>query len=121
MSFAYLRPTFAVHFQMTNADYGFASGLFYTTYIVFQIPATILISRLKRPQLFLAFICFGWGATSAAIAIMPTLLHFNACRFLLGIFEAGAYPCMWYYISTLIPPAYHTITFVFVEAGMLAG
>lgn len=95
--------------------------MFYATYTALQIPATILISRTARPQLFLALICIGWGAASAATAVMPNLLGFNICRFLIGVFQAGAFPCIWYYISILIPPTHYTLAFVGAELGLSAG
>jgi MFS family permease len=40
-----------------------------------------------------------WGITAACFASLRSVPQFLALRFLLGVFEAGALPGMWSYLS----------------------
>lgn len=119
MSLAFLRDDFKDHYELSKSDYGLASGIFYSTYITLKLPSTILMSRTKRPHLFLACSCVGSGIVSAVIAVMPNLTGFIICRLLQGLLQAVMVPGTWYYVAMLVPPAYITITLVVVEAGIL--
>ena len=52
-----------------------------------------------RANLYLASIIFLWGLCACAFALMRTPREFYALRLLLGVFEAGAFPGMWYFLS----------------------
>lgn len=69
---------------------------------VFQLPSNIALDFFGGP-LWISFICATWGAVAAAFAGIKNEATFLALRFLLGIFEAGAFPGMVYYVSCFYP------------------
>jgi ACS family tartrate transporter-like MFS transporter len=46
---------------------------------------------------------FTWGFLSAAMMFISTPLQFYVMRFLLGVAEAGFYPCLIYYFASWFP------------------
>ena len=63
-----------------------------------QIPSNLLLKH-TRANVYLATIILLWGMCACAFAGMRTPGQFYAHRLLLGIFEAGAFPGMWYFLS----------------------
>src|SRR3954452_22644885 len=49
--------------------YGFAAGIFFISYAMFQIPATVLLERMGARRTVFA-IMTAWGALSAATAFV---------------------------------------------------
>ncbi len=66
-------------------------GAFFLTYALFQVPVGALADRYG-PRLILALCVVGWSAMTATTAAAGGFLGLLACRLLLGIAEAGAYP-----------------------------
>jgi ACS family tartrate transporter-like MFS transporter len=56
-----------------------------------QLPSNIALDFFGGPT-WIAFICLTWGAVAAGFAGIKNEATFLALRFLLGIFEAGAFP-----------------------------
>ncbi|KAJ8081894.1 hypothetical protein PM082_007740 [Marasmius tenuissimus] len=82
----------------TGQLYDWVNSAFFFTYILFQIPAT-LVSKLFPPRVWLACAAMGWGLSST---LMSTAFNFGglmAARFFLGIFEAGFGPSIPLYFS----------------------
>src|SRR5215475_15604076 len=64
-------------------EYGFGAGLFYLGYLLFQVPASILLERAGARR-SICFILVLWGAVSASTAGMSRPIEFYALRCLLG-------------------------------------
>jgi MFS family permease len=65
--------------------------VFFTTYIVFQPPATVLTRKIG-PRYFLAGLCVAWGAVMIGMGFTRSWAALAACRVILGLFEAGFFP-----------------------------
>ncbi|KJX96043.1 phthalate transporter like protein [Zymoseptoria brevis] len=79
--------------------YSIVTLVFFTTYVFFQPPATVLTKKIG-PRNFLATICFLWGCTMIAMGFVKTWQQLAALRVVLGIFEAGFFPGCVYLLST---------------------
>ena len=66
-----------------------------------QIPSNLLLKH-TRANVYLASIIFLWGICACVFALMRSPEEFYALRLLLGIFEAGAFPGMWYFLSRYV-------------------
>jgi MFS family permease len=67
-----------------------------------QVPANFAMMRFGfRP--WLSFLLIGWGIVAVCFMFINSAWSFYLLRVLLGIFEAGAFPCMWYALSVFIP------------------
>src|SRR5690349_12176436 len=64
--------------------YGFAAGIFFISYAVFQIPATVLLERIGARRTVFAIMA-AWGACSATTAFVQTPIAFYFLRVLLGL------------------------------------
>jgi MFS family permease len=67
----------------------------------------------------MSIICFAWGMVATAFAGIRNQATFLALRFLLGIFEAGAFPGMVFYVSTLYPRNRTQVPMTAIVMGIL--
>ncbi|KAH0428258.1 major facilitator superfamily transporter [Colletotrichum camelliae] len=79
-------------------DYNIILSTFYISYILFEIPATVLCKWIG-PGWFLPATSLAFGIVSIATAFCESRAAICGVRFLLGIFEAGMLPGIAYYLS----------------------
>lgn len=79
--------------------YSIVTLVFFTTYVFFQPPATVLTKKIG-PRTFLSAICFLWGCTMIGMGFVKTWQQLAALRVVLGVFEAGFFPGCVYLLST---------------------
>ncbi|KAF1979576.1 MFS general substrate transporter [Bimuria novae-zelandiae CBS 107.79] len=84
--------------RLKGFDYNMVLSIFYISYILFEIPATIAC-KWMGPGWFLPASTLGFGIVSVATAFVKTRAQACALRFLLGIFEAGIMPGVAYDLS----------------------
>ncbi len=100
ISFAALQMN--ADFGFTPSVYGFAAGIFFIGYFLFEIPSNLLLARVgARP--WLARIMVSWGLVVVAMAYVRGTNSFYALRFLLGVAEAGLLPGVLLYLSRWVP------------------
>lgn len=90
---------------LTSTVYGWAAGIFFLAYIVFEIPSNLIMERVGA-RIWIARIMISWGLVTAATAFVvgPTSLFF--ARFMLGFAEAGFFPGALLYLTYWCPAAY---------------
>ncbi|KEZ44001.1 Tna1 [Scedosporium apiospermum] len=79
-------------------DYNVVLSVFYVSYIIFEIPASICC-KWMGPGWFLPLTSLLFGVASIATAFVHSRAAICGVRFLLGIFEAGMLPGIAYYLS----------------------
>ncbi|KAF4473020.1 major facilitator superfamily transporter [Fusarium albosuccineum] len=79
-------------------DFNLVLSVFYVSYAVFEIPATLLC-KVMGPGWFIPLTTLLFGVCTVGTAFVETRGQVLACRFLLGIFEAGMLPGIAYYLS----------------------
>ena len=84
------------------ATFGFAAGIFFLGYILFEVPSNIILHRVGA-NIWLARIMFTWGLVSMGMAFVHGATGLYVMRFLLGVAEAGFIPGMTLYILLWIP------------------
>ncbi|KPM43401.1 hypothetical protein AK830_g3137 [Neonectria ditissima] len=84
--------------NLQGYDYNKILSVFYISYILFEIPATITCKWIG-PGWFLPITSLLFGGVSIATAFVKTQSAICGVRFLLGIFEAGMLPGIAYYLS----------------------
>jgi len=82
--------------------YGFGASIFFVGYIMMEVPSNLMIGWMGVRQTF-ARIMILWGLTAAATAFVTTPFHLYSVRFLLGVFEAGLYPGIIFYLTRWYP------------------
>jgi MFS transporter, ACS family, tartrate transporter len=89
---------------LTPEQFGFAAGMFFVGYCLFEIPSNVALQRYGARQ-WLAFIMAAWGLASAATAFATGPVSYSVIRFLTGVAEAGFFPGAIFYIATWFPAA----------------
>lgn len=87
---------------LTASMYGLGVGIFYISYIIFEVPSNIIMTRVGARR-WIARIMISWGIVSAGMALVNSPTQLYVMRFLLGIAEAGFAPGIIYYISCWFP------------------
>ena len=102
---------------LTPTIYGFGGSLFFIGYMVFQVPAVLILERFgARWTVF--WILLTWGAISAANALIQGETSFYLIRFLLGVAEAGFFPGMIFYLTLWFPPAWRARVNAYFYSGI---
>ena len=87
---------------LTTSMYGLGVGMFYISYILFEVPSNILMTKVGA-KLWIARIMITWGLVSTGMGFIHTPNQLYVMRFLLGMAEAGFAPGIIYYISCWFP------------------
>lgn len=90
---------------ISDAVFGFGSGLFYITYVIFEIPSNMLLEKIGA-RIWIARIMITWGIVSACSVFISGEKSYYALRLLLGVAEAGFFPGVILYITYWFPPKY---------------
>lgn len=84
--------------NMSNYQFTLALMVFLVAYAVFEVPSNILLKKL-RPSRWLAFLMLSWGVMTMCLGATHSFGSVTAVRFLLGMFEAGLFPGLVYYLT----------------------
>ncbi|KAK1570133.1 major facilitator superfamily transporter [Colletotrichum navitas] len=84
--------------HMSNHDFTIALMVFLIAYAVFEVPSNVLLKKL-RPSRWLSFLMFSWGAVTIGLGGATNGAAVTGVRFLLGVFEAGLFPGLVYYLT----------------------
>lgn len=87
---------------LTATAYGLGAGLFYVTYILFEVPSNLALNRFGARR-WIARIMISWGIVAGCMALVQGPASFNAIRLLLGAAEAGFTPGIIFYLSLWFP------------------
>ncbi|NHN87963.1 MFS transporter [Acetobacter conturbans] len=101
---------------MSEAVFGFGTGLFFLGYILCEVPSNLLLVKFGARN-WIARILVTWGLCSGLMMFVQTPTQFYALRFLLGVAEAGFMPGVLYYLALWFPPRYRSK----VTAAFMAG
>ncbi|KAL7625270.1 hypothetical protein AAE478_004486 [Parahypoxylon ruwenzoriense] len=106
---------------MTNYQYTIALMIFLVAYGLFEVPSNILLKKL-RPSRWIAFLMFSWGALTIGLGGVHSYATVTVVRFLLGVFEAGLFPGLVYYLTFWYKTEERSIRVAFILASAtLAG
>jgi len=84
------------------ATFGFAAGVFFWGYFLFEVPSNIILEKLGA-RIWIARIMVTWGLLSGATAFCTGPYSFMTVRFLLGLAEAGFYPGLVLFFTYWFP------------------
>jgi MFS family permease len=86
----------------SDAVYGLGAGIFFVTYLLFEVPSNLLLEKIGARLTFLRIMVL-WGLASAATAFVTEAWQFYGIRLLLGMFEAGFFPGIILYLTYWFP------------------
>lgn len=92
---------------LTASAFGFASGIFFIGYFLFEIPSNAGTIKFG-PRIWFARILITWGIFATLLGFVRTPTELYICRFMLGVCEAGFFPSVVYYFTVFFPQKYRT-------------
>jgi ACS family tartrate transporter-like MFS transporter len=106
---------------LTATAYGLGAGAFFWSYVLFQVPANMILTRLGARR-WIMIIMLMWGVCSAGAALITGATSFVIVRFLLGIAEAGFFPGVAFFVTRWFPSRHRGRAMgVFYATGASAG
>lgn len=120
------RANISVAALTMNADlglstqmYGLGAGLFYVTYILFEVPSNIILARVGARR-WIARIMVTWGFVACGMAFIQSANQLYVMRLLLGAAEAGFTPGIIYYLSRWFPTSNRAraMSFFYIAAAL---
>lgn len=103
------------------AVYGFGAGIFFVSYVLFEVPSNLLLHRIGV-RIWIARIMITWGIASSAMMFVQGTASFYTLRFILGAAEAGFFPGIILYLTRWFPAAERARAIaLFMTATALAG
>jgi MFS transporter, ACS family, tartrate transporter len=96
VSFANLRMS--ADLGLSDRVYGLGVGMFYVTYVLFEIPGAIIVERWSARK-WIARIMISWGIVTILTGFVHTAAQFYAARFFLGAAESSFFPGMIVYLT----------------------
>ncbi|KAJ7271175.1 MFS transporter [Mycena rebaudengoi] len=107
--------------KMTNFQYTIALMVFLIAYALFEVPSNYFLKKLS-PSRWIAFLMLSWGALTMGIGGTTSYGEVTGLRFLLGVFEAGLFPGLVYYLTFWYRKEERSMRFAFILASAtLAG
>lgn len=98
--------------------YSIGVAMFPISFCLFQVPANLIMVRVGFKR-WLAFLLVAWGLVTMSFMFIRSPAGFFICRLLLGVFEAGAFPAMWWVISTFYPKKLITKPYTYLTIGIM--
>lgn len=87
---------------MTPSDYALALSIFFVGYVIVEIPANMVIKKVK-PHRFITAIMILWSICMICMGLVRNAAQLTALRFFLGIFEGPLFPCLNFVFRCVLP------------------
>eukprot|EP01100_Stratorugosa_tubuloviscum_P008116 TRINITY_DN3382_c0_g1_i1.p1 TRINITY_DN3382_c0_g1~~TRINITY_DN3382_c0_g1_i1.p1 ORF type:complete len:495 (+),score=207.23 TRINITY_DN3382_c0_g1_i1:646-2130(+) len=84
--------------NLNEKQFGFAVGVFYFGYILFEIPSNLILKSIS-PSLWIGLIVCAWGICSTLMIFAHDFVSLIIIRVFLGISESGFFPGMVFYFT----------------------
>ncbi|PHZ11527.1 MFS general substrate transporter [Rhizopus microsporus ATCC 52813] len=84
--------------NLSKSQYQWSLSIFYFSYVIFDLPSNIIMRRW-RPSFWLGILMFFWGTVATAMAASKNFASIASARFFIGLFEAGFFPGVIYFMS----------------------
>jgi ACS family tartrate transporter-like MFS transporter len=101
---------------MSAGTFGFAVGMFYWAYFIFEVPSNVILQKVGA-RIWIARIMISWGILAGLTAAVTDSTSFAIVRFLLGVAEAGFFPGIILYFTYWFPSHHHAR----IVSGFLVG
>ncbi|OCH91516.1 MFS general substrate transporter [Obba rivulosa] len=84
--------------HITGTQYNIALTIFFFSYAIFEVPSNVFLKRL-RPSIWLSASMLLWGVMMTVQGLVHNYGGLLGMRWMLGLFEAGLFPGVNYYLS----------------------
>jgi MFS family permease len=83
---------------ITSQQFGFAAGIFFWGYVLFEIPSNLILHRVGA-RVWIARILITWGTIATLTGFVQSAHQLYLARFALGLAEAGYFPGIVLYLG----------------------
>src|SRR6516225_726403 len=83
---------------ITSQQFGFAAGIFFWGYLLFEIPSNLILHRVGA-RVWIARILLTWGTIATLTGFVQSAHQLYLARFALGLAEAGYFPGIVLYLG----------------------
>lgn len=101
---------------LTGPQFSTAVSVFYATYVCLMIPL-VLSLRILKTHRAISVMAFAWSAVTIGTAFVRSFPSLVACRLVLGICEAGFFPCISLYITMVYNRREQGLRFAYLFAA----
>ncbi|TDZ67577.1 MFS transporter prlL [Colletotrichum trifolii] len=105
--------------DLSSSQWAWALSIFYYPYMFFEPLATLALKRFS-PSVWMSHIMVTWGIISMCQGATQNYAGILACRFFLGLAEAGFYPGVLYHLSFWYPTDKLPLRILFILEGIPA-
>src|ERR1700741_1526942 len=98
VNIGFAKLQFLTDLGLNDAHYGIASGLFFVTYCLFDIPSNLMLARIGVRQTLLRIMVF-WGLFTTMQMFISAAGELYVLRLLFGAAEAGFLPGVMLYLT----------------------
>ena len=83
---------------ITSQQFGFAAGIFFWGYFLFEIPSNLILHKIGA-RVWIARILITWGIVATLTGFVQSAHQLYVARFALGLAEAGYFPGIVLYLG----------------------
>jgi ACS family tartrate transporter-like MFS transporter len=83
---------------ITSQQFGFAAGIFFWGYFLFEIPSNLILHKIGA-RVWIARILITWGTVATLTGFVQSANQLYMARFALGLAEAGYFPGIVLYLG----------------------
>jgi MFS transporter, ACS family, tartrate transporter len=83
---------------ITSQQFGFAAGIFFWGYFLFEIPSNLILHKIGA-RVWIARILITWGAVATLTGFVRSAHQLYVARFALGLAESGYFPGIVLYLG----------------------
>jgi MFS transporter, ACS family, tartrate transporter len=83
---------------ITRKQFGFAAGIFFWGYFLFEVPSNLILHRIGA-RVWIARILVTWGTVATLTGFVHSAHQLHVARFALGLAEAGYFPGIALYLG----------------------
>lgn len=121
VNIGFAKLEFLPQLGLNDAQFGLATGLFFITYSLFDIPSNLMLARVGVRRTLLR-IMLVWGALTAAQMFIHSAASLYVLRLLFGAAEAGFIPGIMLYLTYWFPNRHKgQVTSLFLMGVPLSG
>jgi MFS transporter, ACS family, tartrate transporter len=83
---------------ITSQQFGFAAGVFFWGYFLFEIPSNLILHKIGA-RVWIARILITWGVLATLTGFVQSVHQLYVARFALGLAESGYFPGIVLYLG----------------------
>jgi len=102
---------------ISASAFGLLAGIFFIAYFFFEVPSNVIMHKIGARK-WIARILISWGFVVIAMGYAQNVMHIGILRALLGVAEAGFYPCIILYFTFWFPTKHFAKTVSLFMVGM---